>query len=379
MALAQAYFQAREYDAAMQFHATLLKQIPHTKATAARRAAIAEEYGRVAMKQHDYEGAERAFMQAFAIVTHEMKHDPDAVVRLRIENFLGQCRLYRNAVDLAIQTFEQTDAAAQMLPVEQRRQITNNDLGVAYYEAGRYDEAVLRCTSDIRIAEACEDLRMAWRARYYLGHSYRAREQYAEAATEYAHALELAKKGRDLEQVINAYTGLANVAGDQKQFADAITFYERALDLCPRLGDDERTAGVATSLGACCCTTGAFARAETSLFSALAILSQTTRQGKLHQRYRCSAHLELAELYRKQQQFVRARHHLEEAATLAQQYKNCAAHWFWVYLQRIELTRDEGHPMTAKKWMPQLRQHAVTEHQQQLANEVEATLSGTDQ
>lgn len=369
--LARAHREAREYPAAQKIYEDLIRDLAGQTHEQARCAHIYEELGRVLMKTQDYLAAETAFMQALSIITHTTH---DRTHQLSIENYIGQTQLYRGAVNEAITTFRRTLADAAALPMAEQQQITNNDLGMAYFEQGAYPAAIAQLTDDVTLHAAAGNTQREMRAHYYLASAHMQQQHMAEAREEYERVLALAKHNHDTEYLVNAYTGLANVAKREGEWATALSHYERALDLSGRLGDDTRTSGIAISLGQLCRQQGQEQRAEGSLLSALAFLENAHQGGELHARYHCEAHLELGELYRIQKQFARAGHHLDEAWQLAAKHRNCTPLQFWIAMTRVELLRDQGDNTTAKQTLRDLRTLATDDTMRHHVDETEKSL-----
>ncbi|MBI2346531.1 MAG: protein kinase [Deltaproteobacteria bacterium] len=371
--LASAYRAARDFAGSKREYEGLIAALTGNPRQQSRLSGLHEEMGQVLMKLHDYTGAEAAFMRALAIAQQATK---DRVRQLHVENFIGQAQLYRGALPEAITTFRRTaEAAAELSPDEQRR-ITNNDLGVAHFEAGDYSAAIAQLSADSVRDSSLGDERREMRSRYYLACAHLAVHQASAAAEQYSATLGLAKKCGDVEYLVNAYTGLANVAGREARVNDAVQYYERALDLSGRLGDDERTAAIAINLGLACRKQSLYQRAEGHLLSALAFLETSAHKGELFERYHCTAHLELGELYRLQRRFEAATHHLDEAWNLAAHHSNCAGLRFWIALTRVELLRDNGNVPLARETLPTLRKLATDDSMRQHIQETEDSLVG---
>jgi LuxR family maltose regulon positive regulatory protein len=127
--------------------------------------------------------------------------------------------------------------------------MTLNNIGVAQYRQGRYDEALETLQEALTEGEAMGLLRPQAYPRATIGDVYRVRAEYGLAQQEYEQALDLAEQADEGFLVGYLWDALGNVERLRQNFERAREFLDQATDKAYEHGSDQEVAGCQVSRG----------------------------------------------------------------------------------------------------------------------------------
>jgi LuxR family maltose regulon positive regulatory protein len=127
--------------------------------------------------------------------------------------------------------------------------ITLNNIGVAEYQRGRYEDALVTLQEALSESEAVGLIRPQAYARATIGDVYRAEGEYAVAQQAYETALALAEEGDEGFLISYLWDALGNVSRMQGHHEEAEEFIAQAIDTAYDHGSDREVGACQISLG----------------------------------------------------------------------------------------------------------------------------------
>lgn len=167
---------------------------------------------------------------------------------LGLKNFLAGLDLAEGKVEAAVRSYRESFAAAESLPWERRRVLTNNDLGAALLKQGNIEGAVAHWEALLPDLEKREDRKPLVRCLFQIGNAHSSRGS-RELALEF---LEKARRaGQDMqnfEMELRIFNALANELKESDP-QRALEMYERGLDAAFQTPDVFSTAVLFLNMG----------------------------------------------------------------------------------------------------------------------------------
>lgn len=264
---------------------------------------------------------------------------------LKIKNYLAYIELRQGRVAEAIHIYESVRAdILGKLSAEDKKQIRNNDLGLAYLQDRQWQQAFDTLAQDVKWFDTTGDqaqkvfaLYNMAQAAFYLGKTNDAQNLYRQTMT-------LARDTHNPAFLLRAYNGLGNVLGQSEQWAEALSAYTEALEVALALGDFTSASAAMQNRGALRGQHGQFEEAIQDLELSLQYGEKIPRKFAYEKTLMCRSLLELGEIYRKRTQLDEARQHLDRAWYQAENDADLASYRFWVLKARAELWLE------MKKW-----------------------------
>ncbi len=317
------------------------------------------------LKKNSFEAARRHFLAAIQIA--DKLPLPS---RLRLDNFLAEVDYFTGRFESAIAIYERTASLAERkLSREEQLKVKNNNLGECYFRRGLYQQAIERLKADIINYRDARENRLIAKAQYLLAESYRLKKDFDAAFDNFIVLIEYAKSVNDLDHLFRAYNGIGSLFSDQGRLEEAAGYFERALDIARRLGSDEQAIVCVMNLGIIAADSGELKKAKDYFVATLAFLEKTRGRGGFADLYRCQAHLELSDVYRRDKNFQEALKHVFEALKLAQ--KPAASDMmFWAIFTRAKIAADAKDETSRLKYFCEAEQLANTSEKRSRLKEI---------
>jgi len=317
------------------------------------------------LKKNSYEAARRHFLAAIQIADKLPLQS-----RLRLDNFLAEVDFFTGRLESATSIYERTaQLAAKKLSREEQLKVRNNNLGECYFRRGLYQQSIERLKADIINYRDARENRLIAKAQYLLAESYRLKKDFDAAFDNFIVLIEYAKSVNDLDHLFRAYNGIGSLFSDQGRLEEAAGYFERALDIARRLGSDEQAIVCVMNLGIIAADSGELKKAKDYFVATLAFLEKTRGRGGFADLYRCQAHLELSDVYRRDKNFQEALKHVSEALKLAQ--KPAASDMmFWAIFTRAKIAADAKDETSRLKYFCEAEQLANTSEKRSRLKEI---------
>lgn len=375
LALARCQRQTHNFHGAMATLRQACERLTHDPVDHHWRIRLLEAWGITARDAREHAQSELKFREALQCMPEDGN---DRARGLRLQNAIAQAILYQergaDALAQAIAMFRATAEAAAQLPLAEREQIVNNDLGHALLQQRDYAAAAEVLTQDVECFTLVEQPRNQCRALGLLAEACRYRHHYEAAHRHCEQAITIAKHTNDQMQLLYLYTTWGSIHLDQGHWQEAATLYERALDLSGRVGDVSRSMALTLNLGILHRQLKHEKRAEAYLRSTIAIAEGAKSAGGIDMQHGGRAHLELGDHYRLQRSFGLAHFHLDAARELALLHASCRDLMFYIVATKIETHRDEGCSDAARQLKPELDRLATTNTLAEAAQGIEDSL-----
>lgn len=335
-----------------------------------RKAQLLEKRGYLYTKQGRFSEGRESFSAGLSLLKEYEHKKP--VLEVRLENFLAYLDMQEGKIEAAIAQFRKNDARAQNLPMETRRQITNNELGSAYSVAGQLGEAAQQLEQDLKFFSHLGQPYLQMKAGYNLAETYFRQGRYPEALHAYEQSAQLARQESHWDFLLRAYNGMGNTATAQKNRLNALDYYQRALSLAEYLQDYLSAATIAQNRGVILTELDRLLEALQDLEISKRWLTKV--QPSSHSRYLMArAILELGEVALKQEDLATARNRFSEALSRAEEDASLKNFRFYPLLALAKLALREGKNQELQELKPQLTHLAEGEEEKKLLNEVLAT------
>jgi tetratricopeptide (TPR) repeat protein/predicted Ser/Thr protein kinase len=320
------------------------------------RLRAQEVTGKAYLNKGAFNEARECFITGLGLV--RSKNLP-AFKKNQIENLLAEVLFFEGKLNEAVKVYERTSGDASHLSIEDQGKITNNNLGMCYFQKGEYKRAIDWLEKELNVLQKTEDKRVLARLQFRLAEACRMERVFHEAIKHLNLLIDYSKKSDDLEHLFRGYNGLGNVYNDQNKFGKAFSYYERALDIAMRLGMGEHTITCIANLGLIHSGKGDLKRAIEMFNLALAYLEGGKAKSGLMEQQHCRIHLEIGEVYRLNKQFEMAKSHLVEAEKLVKVFVNKEV-LFGIKFALLALTLDTNDKTACERLLTELKHLADT-------------------
>ncbi len=342
MKLGEAMLIARDYDAAhARFSAieSMLCDAQATPQTARWNAEALTRLGGTYIKLQEFERARHALMQAKRALNAS---GGDPVQELVIENFLAGILFQEGKLDVALNIFERTRAAAIDLASMERVHVTNNDLGMVLVAQGDADKAQAIFSDDLAQAVAIEDDLLVARAHYNLAQVAYAKNDYVGAIDAFERCVEICRRSQNTELLLRAYNGMGNAYQLMGNLDQSLAFYDRGLTLHERVGDLRGGAAIAVNMGLIETQRGKTDAALDHLVPAIAYLRALPEKGVADWTALARALLEMGDILHRDGKLDEARMQLEESRSIATRVPQASSYRFWILATLAEIANDQS-------------------------------------
>lgn len=133
------------------------------------------------------------------------------------------------------------DSIATQLNIPEWNAKAKNNLGLSYYMAGNYDQAIEYLLQSLPIWESLKDSLYIGKVYNNIGISYRKRKKKTETTRYYHKALQYFKAIKDSTWIANMYNNLASIYIDNHELDSATHYFNGAIDIYT---SQENTAGL---------------------------------------------------------------------------------------------------------------------------------------
>ena len=175
-----------------------------------------------------------------------------------------------NQVDLAVQTYDRAVEAAREARAEVLEAVFNENVGMALYRAGRFDEAGVRLRRALELYGPTTGQVRAVNAIQMLARVTAAQGQVEDARRQVEQALAFATDSHD-RWAAECYELLGGIALLRANWSAAVLSYERSLAVYEQTGDPTDTADCLVGLGLVSDRQGAWEHAEGLYRRAIAV------------------------------------------------------------------------------------------------------------
>lgn len=317
----------------------------------AKKAQLLEKRGWIYTRQGRYSEARESYASGLSLLAE--CDQPQPVLQIRLKNFIAFLDLQAGKHEEAIQQFRQSAELAESLPLEQQRQITNNELGSAYLAAERLDEAIECLKKDLNFFSQFHEAFLLMKAQYNLAEAYNRKGKYPEAHEAYQRVARLARRERHWDYLVRAYNGLGNTATLQENRIEALDYYQRSLALAEYLKDYLSATTVAQNRGVLLNELGRLDEALYDLEISKRLIGKLPLSS--HSRYLMArATLELGEVYLKKKDFQKAHTLFAEALNRAEEDPNLKSFRFYPLSAMAKLSLEEQEFETFRELYPKL-------------------------
>lgn len=341
----------------------LMKELPQGQNRLTLRIEYLEKIAWLNIRRGNLDKAKRSIEAAKALENESPSSQK--VTLLRLLNFEAYIANQEGETDKAIQIFEKTHKEwKENLKPEEKEKVVNNDIGVAYMNQGKFDEAIEIFSEYLSFYEKNPHLNyFDYRCRYNMAECFLKKEEYSQAIKHYRGASLGARKDKQWSILLRCYNGLGNAYNLLKNSHSSIGNYQRALDLAMYLEDYSAASAVAQNIGVIHNEMGDIVAAKENLNLSLRLLKKI-KEPTPHTRYlKARAILELGEIERQHKNYDKANELINEAARMAMGEKGLKDFTFWVLHAKALLALDTGRVEDFTKMYPDLLHHAKTETQ----------------
>lgn len=292
---------------------------------------------------------------------------------LKIKNYLAYIELRQGRVEEAIRIYEEVRAEMlKKLDVSERREIRNNDLGVAYLQAGQWQKAFETLSDDVKCFEESGMQEQKVGALYNMGQAAFHLEKLEEAADLYKQTIEVARATQNTAFLLRAFNGLGNVLNRQERWSEAIVAYSEALELALALRDFTSAMAAVQNRGVLKGQHGQFEEAIQDLELSLRHSEKIPQKFAYEKTLACRSLLELGEIYQKRAQLEESRAYLDKAWYQAENDADLAGFRFWVLKSRAQLWLAMQKWEDFKQDLSQLNYFATDETKKKTLSELKA-------
>lgn len=171
------------------------------------------------------------------------------VEEISFMNRLAQVEMVTGNHKKAISRFVKSRELMASIPEEDRKKITNNDLGHVYFELGEYELAIQYLEQDIQSFSQLTYREPLARALYTLAQCLRNLKDVERAVKEYEKCIQICREDDFLPLLLRVYNGLGNIYLINEKFDEAIRNYQKAIELSVHLKDLTNKAALLANQG----------------------------------------------------------------------------------------------------------------------------------
>lgn len=337
------------------------------------RARVYEKEGYLRIRSGRAQEARHFLERALALLTESGVRD--AVLTIRLNNFVGWLFCQEGNLDAALRLFSEQQEAWEKLAAADQARVLNNDLGFAYLQKGDAPRAITALQDSLSFYRRVGEAGSQMKALYNLAEAHLLRKDYESAISHYLEAAEIARNERNYELLLRIYNGLGKTRHLQGEWREGLRYYERALEFARYLEDFSSAAAIAQNIGSIQLERGELDSAESNLGLALKMLKKLPESNP-HEKYlRCRALLELGEVFRKRRVFEEAAGYLREAHALAFQEKGLESLRFWVLQTQCRFERDQGREDRVQDFLAELLPLANDEEKREALREFDPSVT----
>ncbi len=357
--LGRAYEWAYHPDKSHEAFKRLMQlKAPRDKAKAFKIRAH-EQIALSAIRRREMDEARRALDEA--LKTAGTRSDALAT-RLRLENFLAGIDLREGRADQAVEKFAATARRSRALAPEVVATITNNELGEALLQAGRYEEAHAILSRELGEAEAAHDLDRICARHFLLGNllSEPKVARYDEAQRHYDQAFVIARQRRLLRLQVRLYNSVGNLKLRMNDLKEAIAHYRKGLGLSEQIDSKTTSVELMVGLGLAHARTGEIDASVEYFEAALDFASGPKGAfAGIIKRFAPTIYVHLGDLYYRKKEYDRAERYLGNARELDAHITLPDDVRYSIYGTFAEIYADKGELDAARRMLPTLEKIAA--------------------
>jgi transcriptional regulator with GAF, ATPase, and Fis domain/serine/threonine protein kinase len=328
--------------------------------------------GGVYLKIEEFDKARSCFEQAQRIL--DIFH-PDPIRTMILDNFKGYLLIQDGKLAAAQKLFQKTyHEWKDDFNDEDKKRVTNNDLGMAYLLARQYEKALKQFQSDLLFYKNLGDTLLTTRCHYHLAETYAALGDADKTIQHYKTCAQYCQKSRNMELLLRAYNGLGNAFLKEKNYKDSTHYYRRSLTLCESTGDMKSHAAISINMGLIYNEIKEWEKALTYLHPAVTFFKKIQNKSAFDWFYLYRGILETADIKRRQKAFDESETLLDEALSIISQSESLTQQQFWVHSTRCELACDAENLNDAQRILKQLETLITDEEQRHKFNELHRRL-----
>lgn len=300
-----------------------------------------------------------------------LKDHPDYQVQaLQAQNYLAYIHLRQKKIEDAIQLYEKVEKEKKKLPPTDQIQITNTDLGLAYLQAGEFQNAISQLEKELRQHQSDNNTKRQMGSRYNLAQAYAGLKQNNKAQNQYELALELARQNHDPAYLLRIYNGLGNLLKQQERWSEAIKAYDKAAEIALALGDKISAMVAIQNRGCLKGEHGLYEDAIKDLEHSLHLTQSLDQKFGFEKTIQCRALIELGNVYLKRHIPDKAKDYYDRAWHMAEHDEELTSFRFWVLLALVRYWQNAGDIEKCKNELSQLGYYAKDENQKSLVRQI---------
>ncbi len=366
--LSEASLLALDYaaaEAACDEVSESLKKLKKTEALQEQLDTIIR-IGALSLKLGNTEKAQASFDKAQSLITSS---EAPLTKQLNLKNFQARVLLQEGNYEEAIKIFRETYLQwKNELSDDEKRRVTNNDLGMAFFSLREYEKALGQFEEDLLFYEKIEDNLLIARGHYNIAEACLVLEEYDQAISHYKNAARYAQQIKNSELLLRAYNGLGNVYHITENAEESTAYYERGLALCERIGDLIGQTALLVNLGTLYSQQQEFAKARMRLELAVSLLRNRPLKSAFEWHSLCRALLELGDMARRQQEWQASLNYLNECHELAKNHVESLK--FWALHALTELHLDQNRYLDAEETYSALSSLSLSPDEERKANQL---------
>lgn len=353
----------------------MVESAPHDEERFRRRACYGRYRGACLIEAGDYEAAREELRLALDYFEHRPASTVDALI---CRNFLAFTQLRLGRVQEAIEQYEAVNCDWQKLPPGQKGEVRNLDLGSAYLQAGRIQDALIRLKTELELIrqEGCTESRgqahHELTCLYNLAQAHQQIQQYTEAEPVYEQVLQKARVLADAPMLLRAHNGLGNLKRQSDAWREAIQHYAEAIEVALAIQDLSSAAAILQNRGALSGKHGLYHDALNDLKAALRYLEEIKTKYPYEKTLLVRTYTEMGEIHAARGQREEARAALERAWHLAELDDDVVSFRFWVLSARLRVWRQFQERGCFDEDFRKIQYYADDEHKRQIVQQLKS-------
>lgn len=362
MKLGEAYLISQNYDNALGYFNSASGLLTNLKeeSNVSWRIDNLIKIGGTYIKAGELDKAGGSFASAKALLG-QLKDD--RTKRLVIENFEGYLEFQEGKVDEAVKIYKNTRASWKGLSGEDKRAVTNNELGMVLLQKGDHNDAIDILNEDLEYFNRINDELLIARRHYNLAIAYQADGKFNEAAGHLKMAADISRNNKDIELLLCTYNGLGNIYNLISEFKESRKYYERARSLSHQLGDFKNHAAISINIGSIENKMGDADLAYYELYPAILYLKNVQKKSIFDRQILCRAEMEMAEILIKKRDFEQASKSIESTKEIMKEMPADERLEFWLLWTESHLHLTMGETAFAASAAQRLKEIVKTEEE----------------
>ena len=298
----------------------------------------------------------------------------DPLAPIIAENHLASVDFIKRNYCYAIEKFRSAREKTKKLHKKFRENVTNNDLGHAYFQEGNYEKAREILNDDIKTFKKLKNYKKLGHALYSLGEIYRYSKGYDEAEKLFNEVIQLARMINNIEMLYRAYNGLGNILDDIGNYSDSIGYFERAFDLATHVGDHGTAISFMINVAIDNSNLGNEKNAFDAFQTVRSFLEHEDFSVAMRDKYLCRTYLKLGEIYRLRKKFNKAKEHLKKSLEKTK-IKQSEFFRFWVLVTQAKVAADTKDHIEVERIIKEAEQLAHSPREKECLKEVKKYIS----